>query len=382
MELELLIQQGNEYREQRRPDLALQCYAQVFVANPDHTAAWNNYGNVLREMGHPGRSIPFLEHCLRLDPSHEQANFNLSVALLLMGDYKRGWAQYEQRWNFEHLKGLLPNFSQPRWQGESLEGKTLLIMGEQGLGDCIQFVRFIREIGQQGGRVILLVPNPLIPLFGTNETVISTLGYDQPLPAFDFWVPMMSIPGVLGLTLENLNSPISYISSNAQLSRDWQGRLGVKTRMRVGISWSGRRDTWINKHKSVPFPVILEMIQQNPQYQWINLQIDASEEESQALAATGVDLYPGTIKNMSDTAALIANLDVVISVDTAVSHLSAAMGRPTWIMLNHYGLDWRWLLGRGDSPWYPTARLFRQPAMDQWQPVTVQIQRFLKTFTI
>ena len=382
MELELLIQQGNEYRAQRRPDLALQCYAQVFAANPDHAAAWNNYGNVMREMGYPDRSIPFLEHCLRLDPNHEQANFNLAVSLLLMGDYQRGWAQYERRWQFEHLKGMLPDLPQPRWTGESLQDKTLLIVGEQGLGDCIQFVRFTREVGLQGGRAILVVPDPLIPLFGTNETVIHTTGYEQPLPEFDVWVPMMSMPGALGMTLENLDPPISYISANPALAQAWQQRLGPKTRMRVGFSWSGRRDTWINQHKSVPFPVILEMIQANPQYQWINLQIDATPEESAALAGAGVDLYPGTIANMSDTAALISALDVVISVDTAISHLSAAMGRPTWIMLNHYALDWRWLLGRGDSPWYPTARLFRQPAMDQWQPVTAQIQRFLRTFTI
>jgi len=382
MELELLINQGNEYRAQRRPDLALQCYAQVFVADPNHAAAWNNYGNVMREMGYPNQSIPFLEHCLRLDPQHEQANFNLAVSLLLMGDYQRGWQQYERRWQFEHLKGQLPALPQPRWQGESLAGKTLLIVGEQGLGDCIQFVRFTREVGLQGGRAILVVPDSLIPLFGTNETVIYTTGYEQPLPAFDVWTPMMSIPGALGLTLENLNSPISYITANPALARTWQDRLGPKTRMRVGISWSGRRDTWINQHKSVPFSVIFEMLQANPQYQWINLQIDATPEESTALAAAGIELYPGTITNMSDTVALISNLDVVISVDTAISHLSAAMGRPTWIMLNHYAVDWRWLLGRGDSPWYPTARLFRQPEMDQWQPVTDQIQRFLRTFTI
>jgi len=377
-----LIAQGNEYRAQRRPDLALQCYAQVFVANPDHAAAWNNYGNVMREMGYPDRSIPFLEHCLRLDPAHEQANFNLAVSLLLMGDYQRGWAQYERRWQFEHLKGQLPAFPQPRWQGESLQDKTLLIVGEQGLGDCIQFVRFVREVGLQGGHVILVVPDGLIPLFGTNETVIHTTGYEQPLPEFDVWTPMMSIPGALGVTLENLNSPISYITANPGISRAWQDRLGPKTRMRVGFSWSGRRDTWINQHKSVPFPVILAMIEANPQYQWVNLQIDATPEETSALEAAGVELYPGTIANMSDTAGLISNLDVVISVDTAISHLSAAMGRPTWIMLNHYALDWRWLLDRGDSPWYPTARLFRQPGMDQWQPVTDQIQRFLRTFTI
>ena len=382
MDLEQLIAQGNQHRADRRPDLALQCYAQVFVANPDHAAAWNNYGNVVREMGYPDRSIPFLEHCLRLDPNHEQANFNLAVSFLLMGDYQKGWKQYEQRWQFEHLRGQLPNFPHPRWQGEPLAGKTLLIIGEQGLGDCIQFVRFVNNIGEQGGKVILVVPDQLIPLFGTNNTVTATLGYEQPLPPFDFWTPMMSIPGVLNIGLENLSSPLSYLVADSGKISEWNQRLGIKTRMRVGISWSGRRDTWINQHKSVPFDQILEMIKNNPEYQWVNLQIDASDQESRELDKAGVNLYPGTIQNMSDTAALITNLDVVISVDTAVSHLSGALGRPTWIMLNHFGVDWRWLLDRGDSPWYPTARLFRQPGMDQWGAVLARIQKFLGVFTI
>jgi hypothetical protein len=382
MNFEQLINQGNDYRAQRQPEQALSCYAQVFLGAPNHAAAWNNYGNVLREMGYPDRSIPFLEHCLRLDPDHEQANFNLAVSLLLMGDYQRGWKQYEQRWNFEHLRGMLPSFAQPRWQGESLKDKKLLIVGEQGLGDCIQFVRFCKEVKTQGGHAIMVVPDPLIALFQTNTDDTAVVGYEQTLPDFDFWIPMMSMPGILGVTIENLNSPISYISAKKEIAQSWQQRLGPKTRMRVGFSWSGRRDTWINQHKSVPFSQVLEMIKNNPQYDWINLQVDAADHESQALADTGVSLYPGTIQSMDDTAGLISCLDVVISVDTAVSHLAAAMGRPTWIMLNHYGLDWRWLLARGDSPWYPTARLFRQPSMDQWQPVLDRIQKFLKVFTI
>lgn len=382
MNLELLIAQGNEYRAQRQPEQALACYAQVFITDHNHTSAWNNYGNVIREMGYPERSIPFLEHCLRIDPNHEQANFNLAVSFLLMGDYQRGWQQYEQRWNFEHLKGQLPDLPRPRWSGEPLQGKIILLVGEQGLGDCIQFVRYVNDLGAQGAKVILVVPDPLIPLFGTNDIVILTTGYEQPLPDFDFWSPMMSVPGILGKTLDTLGSPLSYIVANGASVAEWNRRLGARTRLRVGFSWSGRRDTWINQHKSVPFNLVLGMIQRNPQYQWINLQIDATGEESAAMNQTGVEMFPGSIRNMSDTAALIANLDVVVSVDTAISHLAAAMGRPTWIMLNHYAVDWRWLLERGDSPWYPTARLFRQPSMDQWDPVIARIERFLKTFTI
>jgi ADP-heptose:LPS heptosyltransferase len=147
--------------------------------------------------------------------------------------------------------------------------------------------------------------------------------------------------------------------------------------MRVGFFWSGRRDTWINQHKSVPFDVMLDLVRRNPQYQWVNLQVDATEEETSHLMAAGVESYPGTIRNLADTAGLLYHMDVVVGIDSAVSHLAGAMGRPTWIMLNNYATDWRWLLNRNDSPWYKTVRLFRQEKRDEWRPVAVKIEKWL-----
>jgi ADP-heptose:LPS heptosyltransferase len=152
--------------------------------------------------------------------------------------------------------------------------------------------------------------------------------------------------------------------------------------MRVGINWSGRRDSWLNQHKGVPFSVILDMIKNNTQYEWINLQIDATAEEEQALADAGVTCYPGTIVSFVETAGLIMNLDVVIGVDTAISHLAGALGRPAWIMLNAYSTDWRWLLDRDSSPWYSTARLFRQPVMGDWASVTKKVTQYLNWFKV
>jgi ADP-heptose:LPS heptosyltransferase len=150
----------------------------------------------------------------------------------------------------------------------------------------------------------------------------------------------------------------------------------------VGINWSGRRDSWLNQHKGVPFAVILEMIKSNPEYEWINLQIDVTAEEEQALAEAGVTCYPGTIVSFVETSGLIMNLDVVIGVDTAISHLAGALGRPAWIMLNAYSTDWRWLLDRDSSPWYSTARLFRQPVMGDWASVTKKVAQYLKWFKV
>jgi len=380
MNVEHLIEQGNQHRANSQPAQALACYAQAFVEDFNSAAAWNNYGNVIREMGYPDRARPFLEQAIRIDPNHVTARFNLAVALLLQGDYEQGWRAYESRWNFEHLAGTLPAYPQPRWQGEDLQGRTILIIGEQGLGDCIQFVRYMEPLQALGAQIILQVPTALISLMQIEGGV--TIGFDQPVPGFDTWCPMMSLPVVMNTTVATIPRALSYISANAAATTEWNRRLGPRTRLRVGVSWSGRRDTWINQHKSVPFELIAEMIRRNPQYQWVNLQVDADEEQSRILAESGVCVYPGTIQCMADTAALIAGLDVVISVDSAVSHLSAAMGRPTWIMLNQFAVDWRWFVDRGDSPWYPTAKLFRQPCQGDWAAVLDRIQRFLPTFTV
>jgi tetratricopeptide (TPR) repeat protein len=381
METELLIAQGNTHRERHQPDLALACYAQAFVQDHTSASAFNNYGNVLREMGFPDRAQPFLEHAIRIDPANEIARFNLSVCLLLQGDYARGWPAYEDRWTFEHLKGALPQLPQPRWTGQDLSGKTILVIGEQGLGDTVQFLRFVENLHQKGASVVLVVDPAVVSLCGSHSR-LKVIAFGDALPEYNYWTPIMSIPGILNITLDQLASPLNYLSADPQSVSIWQQRLGLRRRLRVGFSWSGRRDSWIHQHKSVPFQQITELIRYNPNYEWVNLQIDASDEESQVLQELGCATYPGTISCVADSAALISCMDVVVSVDTLVSHLSAALGRPTWIMLNHYGTDWRWLLNRADSPWYPTAKLFRQPTIGNWGPVITDITRHLNLFKI
>jgi len=377
-----LIDAGNQHRAEHRPDQALQCYAMAFVQDPNSAAAFNNYGNVLRECGQPQRAVPFLQHAAILDPKNITAHFNLAVSYLLMGDYQRGWPAYESRWNYEHLAGTEPKYSQPRWRGEDIRDKTILVVGEQGHGDCVQFVRFVYNLHMLGAKVKLQVTDGLIPLLNSSDIMQWVGGYDDDPGEFDTWVPIMSIPGILGVTLENLPKIQSYMSANSVLVKEWQERLGLKHRMRVGFSWSGRRDSWLNQHKGVPFPVMLELIKNNPQYEWINLQVDASEDEEQALADAGVTRYPNSIKSFADTAALMMHMDVVISVDTAITHLAGSLGRPVWVMLNAYSTDWRWLLDRDSSPWYSSVRLFRQPAMGDWESVTKKISQYLSWFKI
>jgi tetratricopeptide (TPR) repeat protein len=377
MDTQLLIAQGNEYRAQNQPTEALKCYAQAFVEDMDLAAAWNNYGNVMRECGQPARAIPFLQHAVVLEPQNVTALFNLAVSYLIQGNYAQGWPLYEVRWNYEHLAGQLPKHTQPRWTGQDLKDKTILVEGEQGHGDNIQFVRFLWNLHVAGAKIKLKVTDGLIPLL-SNSPIIERVGsYLDDVGEFDYWTPIMSIPGILGITLENLPKPVNYLNVDMNKQQEWLQILGPKTRMRVGFCWSGRRDAWLNRHKGMPFEDMLDLIQTNSQYEWVNLQIDATPEEEAALVAAGVKAYPGSITSFVDTAALIMAMDVVIGVDTAVSHLSGALGRPTWIMLNWFGTDWRWLLNRDDSPWYSTARLFRQPSMGDWASVQKKVSQYL-----
>ena len=377
MDTQLLIAQGNEYRAQNQPTEALKCYAQAFVEDMDLAAAWNNYGNVMRECGQPARAIPFLQHAIALEPQNVTAHFNLAVSYLIQGNYAQGWPLYEVRWNYEHLAGQLPKHTQPRWTGQDLKDKTILVEGEQGHGDNIQFVRFLWNLHVAGAKIKLKVTDGLIPLLSNSPIIERVTGYLDDVGEFDYWIPIMSIPGILGITLENLPKPVNYLNVDMNKQQEWLQILGPKTRMRVGFCWSGRRDAWLNRHKGMPFEDMLELIRTNSQYEWVNLQIDATPEEEAALVEAGVRAYPGSITSFVDTAALIMAMDVVIGVDTAVSHLSGSLGRPTWIMLNWFGTDWRWLLNRDDSPWYSTARLFRQPSMGDWASVKKKVSQYL-----
>jgi hypothetical protein len=382
MTTEELIEAGNACREQNDPEGALQHYARALTQDRNSASAFNNYGNVLREAGDPAGAIPFLQRSIQLAPTAVTPNFNLAVALLLAGDYARGWPQYEHRWNFEHLAGTLPQHTQPRWTGQDLKDKTILVVQEQGLGDTIQFIRFIFGLHNAGASVMLQVNDNLAPLFAGSPVIHEIVDVKDTPVGFDYWTPIMSVPGILGVTLQNLPHQLQYLAARADSIREWQDRLGPKNRLRVGVCWSGRPDSWINRHKGMPFDVMLALIQRNPGIEWINLQVECSEEQAKTLEQHGVKNFQSLIRNFADSAALIHHMDVVISVDTAVAHLAGALGRPTWIPLNWYGTDWRWLLNRDDSPWYPSARLFRQPSLGNWGAVTDKIHQYLGWFKV
>jgi tetratricopeptide (TPR) repeat protein len=377
-----LIEQGNQLRNSLEPAAALKCYAQAFVDDPTCQSAWNNYGNVLREMGYPDRAVPFLEHARVLEPDNVTAEFNLSVAYLLAGCYEQGWPLYESRWRYEHLAGTKPVLPRPEWTGESLSGKTILVVGEQGLGDQIQFLRFVVQLIKLGAQVRLHVSDPLRDLVSETADILSVSTGNTVVGEFDYWISIMSLPLRLGITEKNLPQDLHYLTAAPDTIKFWADYLGSKKQMRVGIAWSGRPDSWLNQHKGMSVDQMLKLVQRYPEHQWISLQYDATPEDREKLAAAGVIDPVEHITSLGTTAGLLANLDLVITVDTAVAHLSGALGRPTWIPLNAYANCWRWGVRKDSCLWYPSARLFRQPAYGDWNSVIDRLEKFISWFKI
>jgi len=382
-ELQQLIELGNQARADRDPEKALACYATVFTHDRNSATAFNNYGNVLREVGEPAGAIPFLQRSIQLEPAMSTARFNLAVSLLLLGDYENGWKMYESRWQYEHLNGALPNLPQPRWGGEDIKDKSIFFICEQGLGDGFQFIRFAKTLHDMGAKVLVHADKSCKELFEPLPFISSlTIPGDELPTDFDYWTPSMSVPGILGVTLDKLPSNLAYLFPLKDSANKWLKELGPKNKLRVGFSWSGRTDTWINQHKAVPFTEIVDLISRNPNYDWFNLQVDCTDEETKILEDLGVHNYASELVNFSETAGLMHHMDVILSVDTAVTHLAGALGRPTWLMLNNFATDWRWLLNRDDSPWYQSVRIFRQPKMDDWKSVIDKIHQYLGWFKI
>lgn len=378
-----LICRGNCYRALDQYELALADYGQSFIDNPENAGAYCNYGNTLRELGKPEIAIPFLQAAQKLDPSNITSFFNESVAHLLAGDLLTGWDLYESRWDYETQKGLKPVINRPELTidviNAGLHGKTVLLYSEQGFGDTIHFCRYIINLQEKGAKIILVTRPELFPLFAGDSNIQVTDTFDN-LTEFDYHCALLSLPRVFKTTLQTIPAPIKYLNANERDVQQWRKELGPKTQMRVGITWSGNRNTWINRYKGMQLETLIPLF--DNECQFVNLQHDSTSDENALLKKYNVLNVNDKLKNFHDTAALICNLDVVITVDTAVAHLAGALGIPTWIMLNNYGTDWRWLLKRSDTPWYPTARLFRQPSPKDWTTVINDVNQHLKLFKI
>lgn len=362
-----------------RWDDALACCDRAGALRPDFAGAHFERGNILAELTRYEEMQAEYDQAVALEPDLAEAQYNRALGLLLLGDYSRGWRSYEWRWEV-HAKLSLEkrNFKQPLWQGErSITGKRLLVYSEQGLGDAIQFGRFITTVAHLGATVIAEVQEPLVSLMRTVEGVSEAVADGSPLPPFDYHCPIMSLPLAVGSSLDTIPRAVPYVRSDPDKVAAWQSRLGQRRRPRVGIVWSGNPRQGNDRNRS--FQLARWADQLPREFEYVCLQKEVRPVDLPALAANPwITRYENELTDLSQTAALCECLDLVISVCTSVAHLSGALGRPTWVMLPFHA-DWRWLVDRVDSPWYPTATLYRQQNSGDWDGLFSRIAADLRT---
>lgn len=339
------------------------------VLNPSLAAPLNNLGALERGRGENDRAVSLFRRASLLAPDHPDIHCNLAAALLQAGDYRQGWREHEWRLHPGALRDLSRDFAMPLWQGESLAGKTLLFHGEQGYGDNLQFVRFAAPLAALGAKVIVETPPPLARLLAGAPGVSAVVAQGDALPPADFHLPMMSAPERLGTTLETIPAGIPYLAAPEAETARWRERAALWPGLKVGLVWAGNpaiKLPWAmvgNKLRSIE-PRVLAPLLALPGITCVSLQKDH--------AAPAMLDFMGEMRDFADSAALIEQLDLVITVDTAVAHLAGSLGKKVWILSRFDGC-WRWLGHRADSPWYPSARLFHQKSPGDWGPVIAEI---------
>ncbi len=361
-------------------DAAVASYDQAIALRPDYPEALNNRGMALQAVERHAEALADFDQAIALRPDYAQAHFSRSTCFLQSGDLARGWPGYEWRWQTPNLAGSTRRFGQPLWLGaQPLVGRTILLHAEQGIGDTLQFCRFTAAVAARGARVVLEVPRPLARLLAGLAGVTQLVVRGDPLPAFDLQCPLMSLPLALGTTLGTIPAAGSYIMADPVDCAAWQQRLAMLPGIRAGLVWAGAPKMGADRRRSMTLDRFAPLAAV-PGVSFVSLQ--KGEAAAQVLAApSGLPVHDFTddLHDFADTAALIAALDLVISVDTAVAHLAGAQGKPVWV-LNRSDACWRWLRGREDSPWYSTARLFRQPTPGDWGSVVAGVGTALRRF--
>jgi tetratricopeptide (TPR) repeat protein len=337
----------------------------------------NVLGALHHQVGRIDKAIGFFRQALSAQPDFPLAQWNLGVLQLLKGEFREGWQGYEMRWKANSLS-LPARYSQiDLWDGGDLKGRRILLDSEQGFGDCFQFVRYIAMISQRGGKPILAVFPELRRLFRMVPSLPEIVCPPQEVPPFDVQCPLGSLPGIFGTTLENIPADVPYLFADPALADRWKGRVPHDGRIKIGLVWSGKAEFKDNAARSMRLED-LAPLGRVPGTWFCSLQKGpAASEAVERPAGLAITDWTAELQDFADTAALIANLDLVICSDTAVAHLAGAMGKPVWLLLS-FVPDWRWLLDRDDSPWYPTMRLFRQEKLGDWECPVKQIVRDLR----
>jgi len=370
---------GNVLNTLNKHAEALTSYDRAIALKPNYVDAYYNRGNALNALNRHREALESYDRALALRPDYAEAHYNGAFCRLLMGDLPRGWQENEWRWETDEFRSYKRSFVQPLWLGqEAVAGKTILLHAEQGLGDSIQFCRYVPLVAARGARVVLEVPRPLHDLMSTLAGSPEVIDKGSRLPEFDMHCPLLSLPLAFGTTLETIPSSVPYLQVSPAGGQHWNARLGANRGRRVGLAWSGRPTHKNDQNRSIGLQPLLPLLDTGATF--VCLQKDIRPDDAEVLKGHKAILdFSDELNDFSDTAALISQLDLVISVDTSVAHLAGALAKPVWVLLPFIP-DWRWLLDRDDNPWYPTARLFRQDDTRAWDGVIVRVHDALKDF--
>jgi len=369
---------------------ALSHFNEAIKHQDDCVAAYSNRGAAYTELGRFAEALIDYDRTLDLMPDYAAAHCNRSYVHLVAGNYEAGWADFEWRMKVpgSSFTKEAREFGRPLWRGEHpLTGKTILVHSEQGFGDTIQFCRYTAKLAAAGARVVLEAPAALVSLLESLRSVSHVIARGAELPDFDYHIPMMSLPYAFHTTLETVPADIPYLHPNPQKARSWSRLLGSKSHLRVGLVWSGgfrpnQPELWaINRRRNIPLEKLAAW--RHPNIEFYSLQkgqpaeSDLAELQRRRWDGPNIIDHTSRLQDFSDTAAFLSQIDMVISVDTAIAHLAGAMGKPVW-MMNRFDTCWRWLLDRGDSPWYPSLTLYRQRTPGDWDAVIEQVREDLR----
>lgn len=355
----------------QRPAEALDSFDRALAINPAYPEAHADRGLALRELDRTAEALDSFDRALRLRPDFPIVRFAAGQCRLMLCDFAAGWQGYEHR-----PAPPPPAEGVPRWTGtQNPAGRTVLAYAEQGLGDTLQFCRYAGPLAARGARVLLQVQAPLVPLMASLAGPAVVLARGDPLPRCDLQIPLMSLPMAFGTASCSIPGSAPYLAADPKRIRLWSDRLGLRTRPRIGLAWSGNPGQANDHNRSMPFAALLPLL--DPEADFIGLQRDVRDLDTAALAASAVRHFGSGLADFADTAALAELVDLVISADTSIAHLAGALARPAWVMLARVP-DWRWMRERDDTPWYPTLRLFRQPAPTDWPGLVRQVRAALQ----
>jgi tetratricopeptide (TPR) repeat protein len=359
---------------------AVAAYDRALSLAPDHVKALNNRGFALQALNRHNEALASYSRALELRKDFADAHFNQAISLLTIGDFRRGFEKYEWRWRRTGMPAQRRSYGRPLWLGEyPLRGRTILLHAEQGLGDTIQFARYISPLVRVGARVVLEVQPQLKALLGRAEGVAAVVGRGEPLPAFDVHCPLGSLPLAFKTEPATIPNTNPYLAAGDAHLGKWRPRLEAIARPRVAVVWSGNPEHMNDRNRSIPLSRLAPLWSAG-MARFLAVQRELRSGDAELLAhEPGVTEIGTELNDFADTAAVFALVDLVITVDTSVAHLAGAMGRPVWILLP-FSPDWRWTLSGETSRWYPTARLFRQPSFGNWDSVIERLRGELGRF--